>query len=316
VGYSRLLVRAGVFVVGMHRSGTSAATRLISFLGLEIPRGADLVPPSAKNPTGYWESMSLVAFNERVLRTVDSDMRCPRLLGAGWEQDLRLDMLHGQAPEALRFAFPVAPWVWKDPRLCLVLPFWRAALALDPVVVLVNRNPLEIAGSTARVRETPAAYTLALWERYLRAALGSLAGLRVFVTDYALLVRDPIGWCEEVRAFLARAGVHVAAAPHSEVEQFIDVRLRHTKFSRTDALDERALSPPQRALFRSLERLAGAHVSFTTPSLPAETPSTERLLAERRRALGPRPDPAGSVARRIYAGVRRLKPLLALSSSA
>jgi hypothetical protein len=300
----------------MHRSGTSAATRLISLLGLHAPRGADLVPPSAKNPAGYWESMSLVAFNARVLAAVGSDMQCPRRLSVGWEHDPRLLGLRREAREAVRFAFPVAPWVWKDPRNCLVLPFWQAALPLDPVVVVVNRNPLEIAASAMRSRGNPAAYTLALWERYLRLALESIGGLPVFVTDYSLLMDDALVWCEQIRAFLARAELRVGAAPESEVRQFIDAGLRHAEFTRHDALDHPALSAEQRELFACLEGLEGAHERFVPPSLHAESASTERVLAERRRALRPRRDPAGAVARRVYAGVRRLKPLLALASAA
>jgi hypothetical protein len=315
VRYSRFLVRAGVFVVGMHRSGTSAATRLISFLGLHAPDGADLVPPSAKNPTGYWESMSLVAFNERVLAAVGSDMQFPRLLGVGWEQDPRLDTLRGEASEALRLAFPVAPWVWKDPRNCLVLPFWQAAVGLDPAVVVVNRNPLEIAASATRARGNPTAYTLALWERYLRTALQSISGMSVLVTDYGRLLRDPVAWCEEVRAFLERADLRVRAPRQNEVQEFVDSGLRHAEFTREDALRDPALSVEQRELYACLERLEGAHECFGAPSLPAETGSTERLLAQQRRASRPRRDPAGAVARRVHASVRRLKPLLALSSA-
>jgi hypothetical protein len=260
--------------------------------------------------------MSLVAFNERVLAAVGSDMRCPRPLATGWEQDLRLDALFRQAPEALRLAFPVAPWVWKDPRHCLVLPFWQAALALHPAVVLVNRNPLEIAASATRIRGTSTKYTLALWERYLRAALENVAGLPVLITDYSRLLRDPIAWCNEVRAFLERAELRVRAPRHAEVEGFVDAGLRHAAFTREDALDVAALSAEQRELFASLERLEGAYDCFAPPPLPAETPATDRLLAERRRALRPRRDPTGVLARRVYARVRRLKPLLTLSSAA
>ena len=97
-------VDAGVFVLGMHRSGTSAATRLVSLLGLRLPPDEDLVPLSAKNTKGYWESMSLVNFNERLLAAIGSDMRCPLLLRPGWEDDYRLDQLRNEVEET--FAQP------------------------------------------------------------------------------------------------------------------------------------------------------------------------------------------------------------------
>ena len=94
-------------MLGMHRSGTSAATRLISLLGLETPSGDDLVPPSRKNPKGYWESMSLVAFNIRLLEAIGSDFTCPVPLAPGWHEDPRLDSFRDRAP-ASHYRSPLA----------------------------------------------------------------------------------------------------------------------------------------------------------------------------------------------------------------
>jgi hypothetical protein len=277
---------AGVFVLGMHRSGTSAVTRLISLLGLHTPPEEDLVQPSAKNPKGYWESESLVAFNERLLRTIDCDMSCPIALHPGWEHDPRLDPLRDEAHRVFREVFPRAPWVWKDPRHCLTFAFWRSVLEVDPVVVLVNRNPLEITASALRVRrEQGKIYALALWERYLRQALVQVTGLPVLVTDYADVLSAPLAWSERVNAFLTGAGVPALAPRDAEVLSFIDTDLRHAAFTHADFLDDPEVSEAQRALFAALVELEGRHDRFSAPALPDETPTTEALLAERRRAL-------------------------------
>jgi hypothetical protein len=47
----------------------------------------------------------------------------------------------------------------------------------------------------------------------------------------------------------------------------------------------RQLSRPQRALLDGLEDLFGLHSALARPRLPAESPSTETLLAERRHAV-------------------------------
>jgi hypothetical protein len=279
-------VAAGVFVLGMHRSGTSAVTRLISLLGLHTPPDEDLVQPSAKNPKGYWESESLVAFNERLLRAVDCDIGCPVVLSPGWEDDPRLASLRQEAPAVVRAVFPAMPWVWKDPRHCLAFSFWRRALEIDPVVVLVNRNPLEITASALRVRSDQGeVYALALWERYLRQAVAQIAGVPVLVTSYADVLSAPLAWSERAQAFLAGAGM--AARPPSEpdVLEFVDSELRHAAFSREDFLGHGDVSDGQRALFEALEGLEGRHDEFSPPALPDETPTTEALFAERRRAL-------------------------------
>lgn len=278
-------MEAGVYVLGMHRSGTSAATRLISFLGLETPRGEDLVPASRKNPKGYWESMSLVALNIRILETIGSDFSCPTLLEPGWENDDRLINLRREAPAAFRSAYPASPWVWKDPRTCLTFAFWRSVLDAPPVVVIVNRNPLEIVASSARTRgEERRIYMLAMWERYLRQALAQLDGLPVLVTDYSDVLRTPLEFCELVRTFLSDEGVTVHRPQESGVLAFVDAGLRHSEFSRADFLAAEDVSGAQRELFLTLEGLKGGHRHFAAPALSAETPTTEVLLAERRRS--------------------------------
>jgi hypothetical protein len=306
-------VEAGVFVLGMHRSGTSAATRLISFLGLHTPTGDDLVPPSGKNPKGYWESMSLVAFNIALLNAIGTDFTCPVALAPGWHEDPRLDELRGRAADAFQAAFPVAPWVWKDPRTCLTFSFWRSVLDVLPVVVLVNRNPLEIAASSARTRgEDRKIFTLASWERYLRQAVQQIEGLPVLVTDYASVLSDPVGWSEHARTFLAEAGVPTQTLRTENVETFIDPELKHAAFTREDVLADPDVSELQRALFLELDRLQGTHSAFAPPKLPAETPTTEALMNERRRAkeleqrlASLRESQQRAAARRVYAGVRR-----------
>jgi hypothetical protein len=258
----------------------------VGLLGAATPVGDDLVQPTDKNPKGYWESESLVAFNERLLKAVACDMRCPIELPAGWERDPRLDALRADAPGAVRTAFARAPWVWKDPRHCLAFAFWRHVLDIRPVIVLVNRNPLEIAASVGRIRsELDKTYALALWERYLRQGLAQIHELPVFVTAYDGLLADPLDWLEQMRKFLASVGMPVHDPDSDAVRSFLDAELRHARFSSADVAADRDVSDSQRSLYRALRELEGAHERFPAIALPPETPATEALLAERRLAL-------------------------------
>lgn len=276
---------AGVVVVGMDRSGTSAATRLISLHGLRTPPDTDVVPARQANPRGVWESASLVAFNIRVLAAVNSDDRFPAALEPGWERDSRLHPIRQDAREAFDEVFPAAPWVWKDPLLCLTFGFWRTALDVQPVVVLVNRNPLEIAASALSAWGRPKIYGLALWERYIRQALAQITDLPVLVTNYEELVSAPLHWCERLQDFLRATRVPMEAPRERDVLASVDPELRHAVFTRADVLADVEVSEAQRALFLALEQQAGAHERFAGPMLPEETPTTEALLDERRRAF-------------------------------
>jgi hypothetical protein len=278
-------VERGVFVLGMDRSGTSVVTRLIGLLGPRMPPDDDVIAARRENPKGVWESASLAAFNVRVLTAVDSDERFPLALEPGWENDPRLDGLRAEGVDTVRRVFPETPWVWKDPLHCLAFAFWRDVLPIEPVVVLVTRNPLEIAASARSAWGRETIYGLALWERYLRQALAQVRGLPVFVSDYGGLLSDPLGWSEHMRRFLSASGVSTATPPEHEIVTHVDPVLRHAARTRGDVLEDPDVSEPQRALFLALERLQGPHERFAAPDLPAETPTTEALFAERRRAF-------------------------------
>src|SRR5688500_16955298 len=57
--------RQGLVVLGMHRSGTSALTRVLSLLGADLP--GRLLDPRPDAVRGYWESADLVAIHDRLL---------------------------------------------------------------------------------------------------------------------------------------------------------------------------------------------------------------------------------------------------------
>lgn len=277
----------GVFILGMHRSGTSAATRLINLLGFGAPAEEDLLPADTGNPTGYWESSSLVAFNDKLLEALGSDMSCPIAFGPGWERDPRLDAFYSEAAKLFARVFPEAPWVFKDPRNCLTFAFWVQALAVEPMVVLMLRNPCEIVASYRNHwgdrEEIP--YLFALWERYLRQALLQIEGRPVLVARYEDLVANPVVWCDRARKLLGPSGLTFRDGCDDAALAFVDSRLRRESFSRRDFLEHAAVTEPQRAMFLALEEMDGLHDRFVPPSLPAETATTDALLLERRRAV-------------------------------
>src|SRR6185369_560629 len=62
--------RSIAIVLGMHRSGTSLCSHVLSALGLDMadrmfPEG--LTAPTPDNAHGHWERWEIVAFHDRVL---------------------------------------------------------------------------------------------------------------------------------------------------------------------------------------------------------------------------------------------------------
>ena len=61
-----------IVVLGMHRSGTSAITRGLKVLGVEL--GDNFLPPGANdNVKGYWEDLDLYTLNVEMLRFIGRD---------------------------------------------------------------------------------------------------------------------------------------------------------------------------------------------------------------------------------------------------
>ena len=60
--------RSCILVLGMHRSGTSALTRVLSLAGAALP--ADLMGPSVGKELGHWESKRIVAFHDELLNSL------------------------------------------------------------------------------------------------------------------------------------------------------------------------------------------------------------------------------------------------------
>jgi hypothetical protein len=276
---------AGVFVIGMHRSGTSATARLVNLLGVSIGDHADLKPPSPANPTGYWEAESLTAFNDRLLRHLGGSWAAPPPLTPRWESDPRLARHRQWARRTFYSVYRSRQCVWKDPRTSVTLPFWLEALGVRPVVVLTHRQPLEVARSLPRRYNVGKRLALAIWERYAREALAAVRGLPVMVLPYGELVLDPVGWRERLRTFLERHTISCAgAAGRSRAAAFIDPGLRRHAVSADAMVVDPDVTPEQRELFYLLESRVGGHDSFEDVVLPPEPDPVEGLLAARRRS--------------------------------
>ncbi len=57
--------RRVILVLGMHRSGTSAVTRLLALCGGDLPK--TVMKPNYANPTGYWEPPAIVDIHNEML---------------------------------------------------------------------------------------------------------------------------------------------------------------------------------------------------------------------------------------------------------
>ncbi|MCR9106091.1 MAG: hypothetical protein NXI15_12430 [Gammaproteobacteria bacterium] len=184
-----------VFVVGMHRSGTSAACAALDACGVSF--GQELLDPmQGVNEAGFWEASEVVAINEALL---DAAGTCWYAAGAPAERfDWTAAAFAPQRARIERFlqtlTASAAIVAVKDPRLCLTLPLWlRCAADLDLEVgaCVVLRSPLAVARSLQSRDNFPLGYGLRLLTYYLRSLVPHLPAHTAYV-HYEALLKEPV----------------------------------------------------------------------------------------------------------------------------
>lgn len=140
-----------IFILGMHRSGTSALARLTHALGADL--GKELVAAAPDNPEGFWEHARLVDFNNQIFEALGLHWDATVTLPENWLEYPEIRRIHAKALHWLQQEFQHAPLVvLKDPRTCRTAPFWiRIAEEINakPVFIHMFRSFAEMAKSFA-----------------------------------------------------------------------------------------------------------------------------------------------------------------------
>ena len=139
-----------ILVLGMHRSGTSALTRVISLKGIALP--ANLMPPvEGVNAAGFWESDDIVELHEKIFASLGLSWQSVEPFPDEWfASDLAQPYKEGLKNLLALNLENHNALVIKDPRNSRMVPLWKAAAAemgITLLFVIAIRNPLEVAES-------------------------------------------------------------------------------------------------------------------------------------------------------------------------
>lgn len=225
-----------VVVSGMHRSGTSAVARIINLLGIDLGDEDRLMEAKADNPTGFWENLSLSGFNDDLLGFLGGRWDDPPVLLDGWETAPSLDPWRERARTLVTEQLSGEIAGWKDPRMSLLLPFWRTVVPIEPGV-LVLRHPKEVAASLGARDDMPAEVAAELWLRYVVAA-------RSNDPDALVLAYDDL--FTDLEGTVERLVDHLRVDPppddvRTSITSFLDPGLRHHQ-------EEGSAGPPEMVL--------------------------------------------------------------------
>jgi hypothetical protein len=240
--------RTCIVVLGMHRSGTSALTRIVNILGAALPR--HVMRAADNNQTGHWEPSKLVAFHDEVLAELDS----------AWHDWMPLDLTRLTARRHMEIKAKIAkiigdeygggsPIVVKDPRICRFAPLFLEAVTdagITPACVLIFRNPIEVVQSLARRDGMQPGHAGLLWLRHVIDSEQATRDRHRTVLFYGDLLKD---WRDELRraavgGALCRGsiGVEFNDRAAAAIDGFLDPAQRHHTMSAADILADRFMS--------------------------------------------------------------------------
>lgn len=272
-----------VIVSGMHRSGTSFAARAVELLGVSLGRPEGLLAPGSDNPAGYWENRAIQELDDELLAHLGGSWDHPPVLDPGWAARDDLDPFVTRAAAILDRDFAaevtLGPVAFKDPRLSLLVPFWRRVAPVRTSVVLV-RDPRDVAASLATRNSMSEAEASALWLRYLLAAVQDDPG--ALVLTHGAFFHDLDATLDRIAAHLGRPAPDAPA--RDAVRSHLDPSLDH----------HRSAGAPRSGDENPLVALALDVWNDGTPDLGALDPTVAAGLA---RGWVRAPADAGALAR-------------------
>ncbi len=225
--------RQAILVTGMHRSGTSALTRTLSFRGATLPRR--LVRPAPDNEAGFWEPSEIVAIHDELLASAGSSWHDFSEFPQPWFASDLAGTFRARLAATLREEFGSAPlFIVKDPRICRIVPLWLSVLdelGAAPLFVITIRNPFEVAASLKQRNGFPDTTSLLLWLRHFLAAERDTRGFRRSFVAYDHLLSD---WGKVVDGIGRDLHIHWprrSVAFDLEIDSFLSTRWRHHCYS-------------------------------------------------------------------------------------
>ncbi|MDA3919293.1 MAG: hypothetical protein PF501_01225 [Salinisphaera sp.] len=274
-------------VLGAGRSGTSAMTRGLAALGVDL--GDQLRQAGGKNPTGFFEDKDVLAISRRLKQTLGIRGHSVRLLDDSEFATSDMTRLQAQATRTLGQRFRDTPlWGYKYSRTLRTMPFWRAiheALDLDVRYVLALRNPLSVARSRGQINPQRGRQVWSDMEWLVNVVpyFHLIVGRPCVVVDFDRLMRHPTAQLARVaRGLGLPLGDAQQAGIHEYATQFLKQDKPRTRFSREDLLTDPSANRWTAEGYSLLDQVAADELTLDSPEFVARWAAVEQAVADLR----------------------------------
>ncbi|MND52450.1 hypothetical protein D3C80_434630 [compost metagenome] len=248
-----------LMVLGPHRSGTSALSGVLSHLGGDLPK--TLMSAGEGNAEGYFESVRVMAFNDRLLNALGSDWKDLSPLDPGSTTAQVFEGLMSEAVQVLQEEFSAARLpLLKDPRICRFVGFWSEAFSragYEPLYIHTHRNPLETAQSLQKRDGIPIELGLLIWLRHVLDAEAATRGRTRVFTNYKALLEDWRAQIAQMEQTLGLTFYRNTGKVRQNIDDFLSDSLRHQQRAPEDVRRSAQVADVVRETFQIFESWAG-----------------------------------------------------------
>ncbi|MES1926139.1 hypothetical protein [Salinisphaera sp. T31B1] len=272
-------------VLGAGRSGTSAITRGLAALGVDL--GDRLRRPGGKNPTGFFEDRDVLSISKQLKRALGIRGHSVRLLDDTVFETPRLRHIQTRAIETLGRRFGDTPlWGYKYSRTLRTMPFWQGiheALDLDVRYVIALRNPLSVARSRGQINPQRGRQVWSDMEWLVNVVpyFHRTAGCPRVVVDFDRLMRDPQGQLARVARDL---GLPLGKAEQSGIHEYATRFLKQdkprTRFTRADLLADPLANRWTAEGYGLLDEVAADELALDSPEFVERWGAIEQAVTD------------------------------------
>lgn len=213
-----------ICVMGSGRSGTSAITRCIDFLGAYI--GPDFNPPNRNNPKGYYEQRNINHIHEAIKRQLGK-----RPFPQGWENQDIIQPYKERLKRLVENEFLDKPlWGWKDPRNCENVELWRDIfdeLSVSSHYLIIVRNPLDVMASMQKAWNRETNHALLQWKIRVLHSLKKTQNENRIIINYNELLTDSLSTMKRIANTFNISYQKDDILLKTQLDNFIEPGLRH-----------------------------------------------------------------------------------------